>query len=685
MKDSIKAILTSSFLRTLEVDPSLRVADSIERLLKGWPDIDLLTSDLKTVTQYLTEIGENLRQRAVINPYWLSKAHGVQFHFYLVSAEPGWLRHLVDQIKALETGISHYILYGAWDSLLVLHGTDDEATELLEGIQSIAYYDLTHFSSHNARLFRRYKTTITKEPIEPLDFEIINKLVMRYDTPDLESIREELERSNVICGPAWVLDLPSLPRISAYVGITLKRGSHALQPDEVLEALLKDDVLKTCLVDLFEIDKGYPFHYFARLVCSDMDELDKATNAIGFTRIGRVGLDGNTLIVADEKDDFPTLRSKRAVSFAPSVDLAHIDRVANQMLRRLGVDSITAFNNQDGTTQLIVLRSLDELYQQASRRSWDNEREKSIQSAIDVFARSSLEQPEGVRMAGAVMVLATDVEGFVKHALRRIVEAVYGRDYGRAQRELKLPTKDFRKISLGKAVSALRTIKNHGDFAFLTLVLEDDWLVRLEGFANSRNTWAHGGVSTTLSGEIVIDEARRILVEGIELIRWIGCSVIPALMDAPPIGCETVEISLPERRDEREPGVFISHSTSDRNIAERIAIGVKTFGYKVFYAEWGIDPPESIVAKIEEALAKTDTLLILLSPNAVNSRWVKKELSSTLMRQLSGQNVRVVPILLADCDIPALLSDIQYIDMRDDFEAGFIKLLGVLRQRIKVP
>jgi hypothetical protein len=483
----------------------------------------------------------------------------------------------------------------------------------------------------------------------------------------------------VILGPAWTFDAFSFPRISAFVGLSLKRGTHELHSNEVLEALLKVDVLKTCMVHLFEVDKGYPFHYFVKLTCNDMDELDKATDAIGFTRIGRVGLEGTTLIVASGREDFPTLRSRRGINITPSLDLMHIEEAANQMITRLGADRITAFNNLDGTTQLIVLRSLDELYQQASRRSWDEERENSIQSAIDIFTRSCLEESERAQMAGAVMVISTAVEGFVKHALRRIAEAVYGRDYGRAQKELKLPTKDFRKISLGKAVFAFRTIKEHDNFDFLSSILEDDYLDRLERFANLRNTWAHGGISTTFSGELVIDEGRRGLIEGIELIRWIGGSILPALAEAPSVEFSTPEISLPEQRGKRESGIFISHSTADTDVADRIATGLRTFGYKVWYAEWAIAPGDSIVAKIEEELAKTDILVILLSPNSIRSRWVQRELNATLMRQLSGQKVKVVPIMIAESDIPAILKDIKYIDMTQDFQTGFLKLLEFLK------
>ena len=638
-----------------------------------------LTNDEKALKLCLSEIGENLQQQAVINPNWLEKVQDVHFYFYLVNAQPGWLRHLEEQMKSLEVGISHYILYGVWDSLMILCGTEDEASELLKRIQSTTYYDLTHFSAHSVPLFHRYKTTYLNESNDSYDSEIINQLVNKYDTPDLESEKKELERTNVIIGPTWTLDTFPVPRISAFVGISLKGGSHELHPNEVLETLLKDDILKTCLVHLFEVKKGYPFHFFAKLVCRNMDELDKATDAIGFTRIGRVGLEGNTFIVASGREEILNVRSQRVKSIGLSPNLGHVEEVANQMILKLGFDAINKFNKLDGTTQLIVLRSFDELIQQVDRRSWDDERERSIQCAIDIFARSSLDGPEGIRMAGAVMEIATSVENFVKHVLRRIVESVYGRDYARAQQELRLPTKDFRNLSLGKAANAYRTIKVHKDFEFLVHVLEEDWLDRLERFADNRNSWAHGGVSTTLSGELVIDEARRTIIEAIELIRWIGGIILPELAKA-----KSIEVKLPVQRSGRKFGIFLSHSSADKEIAEKIAVGLEAVNFPVWYANWAIKPTESIVQRINDGLARNDTLVILLSPESVKSRWVQRELNSIIMAQLSGQNVTVVPVLIAECDIPEVLNDIKYIDMSDDFHAGFIKLLEIMKQRANV-
>jgi hypothetical protein len=116
--------------------------------------------------------------------------------------------------------------------------------------------------------------------------------------------------------------------------------------------------------------------------------------------------------------------------------------------------------------------------------------------------------------------------------------------------------------------------------------------------------------------------------------------------------------------------VFISHATADRDTAERIAMGLKAFGHRSWYTEWEMQPGDSILARMETALAQSDTLLVLLSARSVASRWVRRELNTALMAQLSGHDVQVIPVIVEDCEVPELLKGIVHVDLRTDFEKG---------------
>jgi hypothetical protein len=53
-------------------------------------------------------------------------------------------------------------------------------------------------------------------------------------------------------------------------------------------------------------------------------------------------------------------------------------------------------------------------------------------------------------------------------------------------------------------------------------------------------------------------------------------------------------------------------------------------------------------------------------------------LSAGLARQLSGKGVMVIPVVVGDCEIPDMLANTKYVDLRGDFEAGFRQLADAL-------
>jgi hypothetical protein len=690
MDDPIKSILTSTLLRALQAEPLLSLDEGIQRVSQ------LVPSD----TSFLRETGKYIRRHGVLNPNWLATVKKMGIYFYLVNAPPGWLRLLVDQAKDL-AGVSHYVLYGVWDSLIVLHGTEEEAGQLLKNIEDSTYNDLAHFSASRTSLFYRCKTgsgTFKKSRQNGnLNSDIINGLVDDYDDPNLRDQKLQLEADGIFLGS--ILEIAPLPStdITAFVGIRLGRGSHGLHPDDVLNELSRNEILKTCMVHLVEIDRGYPFNYLAKLVCRGRDELDGATDAISFCKVGRVTLDGNTFVVARGKQELPKISLERSMEIGSSPDLHLIEDIAVKLLRHVGTEFITKFNELPPHTQLLVLQSLNELYRQLKDRCWDDETDARIQSACDAFSRIAIEGRNWGSLVGPVMELATVVEGKVQRGLQQIIEIVYGKDFRKAQDELKLPTKRIDKLSLGKAVMAFRTIKLHADFSSISDTLDDKWLKKLERFADARNAWAHAAASS--ASESVIDEARHVLIEGIELTRWICTDLSLTLQNhnrdlmqtttTAPKNLATSEnegaleqIKL-KPRGNREFGIFLSHSSVDVGVAERIAEALRAMGYPVFYSDWAIAPSQSIVERINEELARNDTLIVLLSPNSVQSPWVRRELNTALRDQLSGQDVTVLPILVAECDIPATLKDIKYIDLRRNFQEGFIQLLEFLQKRFR--
>ncbi len=130
----------------------------------------------------------------------------------------------------------------------------------------------------------------------------------------------------------------------------------------------------------------------------------------------------------------------------------------------------------------------------------------------------------------------------------------------------------------------------------------------------------------------------------------------------------------------RKPEIFLSHSAKDAEMAKKIAEALKALNYSVWYSDWAIEPGQSIVDEIDEALSRVDTLIILWSEDSIKSKWVQHELNVALSRRSNGQDVLVLSLLISNGELPSELCDFQYIDMMD-FQKGLTKLREAIGNR----
>jgi len=127
-----------------------------------------------------------------------------------------------------------------------------------------------------------------------------------------------------------------------------------------------------------------------------------------------------------------------------------------------------------------------------------------------------------------------------------------------------------------------------------------------------------------------------------------------------------------------KPRVFVSHSSQDKEVASELAWNLRLFQFEVWYDEWEIAVGDSIVDKVFDGLKASDTLIIVLSPASVQSRWVKEELNTAVMRRISENDICILPVLIETCEVPTPLKHIRYADFRSSHEEGMASLLESL-------
>jgi|ERR1044072_44899 hypothetical protein len=133
--------------------------------------------------------------------------------------------------------------------------------------------------------------------------------------------------------------------------------------------------------------------------------------------------------------------------------------------------------------------------------------------------------------------------------------------------------------------------------------------------------------------------------------------------------------------------LFISYNRADEKWAEQLAVRLEREDHrghnlKVFFAPWEIRPGESVEERLDRALAESRYVGLILSPESVESQWVKEEWYSTHHINVKRKERRLIPLYLRTCDIPPLLSHLHRIDFRneDEFDYGIRLLLAVIRE-----
>jgi hypothetical protein len=125
------------------------------------------------------------------------------------------------------------------------------------------------------------------------------------------------------------------------------------------------------------------------------------------------------------------------------------------------------------------------------------------------------------------------------------------------------------------------------------------------------------------------------------------------------------------------PSIFLSHTNIDKPFVEKLANDLTRLGVKAWFDKWEIKVGESLFWKIEKGIRANEYLGIVLSPEALDSEWVRSELSAAWIKQINLKRIFILPILYRACDIPLLLQDRKYADFKENYDFGLSELAAV--------
>jgi hypothetical protein len=125
--------------------------------------------------------------------------------------------------------------------------------------------------------------------------------------------------------------------------------------------------------------------------------------------------------------------------------------------------------------------------------------------------------------------------------------------------------------------------------------------------------------------------------------------------------------------------VFISHSSKDKKFVRTLKDDLNENGIETFFDEDSLDLGDSLKERLDVALDESDYFLIILSPSAVASDWVKYELNEAIKLFNNKTLNKIIPIKYRECIFPKELEKLLYADLSQEvvqIKSNKLKLLG---------
>ena len=105
-----------------------------------------------------------------------------------------------------------------------------------------------------------------------------------------------------------------------------------------------------------------------------------------------------------------------------------------------------------------------------------------------------------------------------------------------------------------------------------------------------------------------------------------------------------------------KPSIFISYSSKDQDFVNELYDKLRLSGQHIWLNTESIPKAERWYEKMVEGLRETEILILILSPDSVQSKWVQQEWKTFLEMQKV-----VIPVLYRECEVPVEINELQMI------------------------
>ena len=124
---------------------------------------------------------------------------------------------------------------------------------------------------------------------------------------------------------------------------------------------------------------------------------------------------------------------------------------------------------------------------------------------------------------------------------------------------------------------------------------------------------------------------------------------------------------MPSGSDKQRFDCFLSHNSADKPWVIRLKDELQKQGLKVWLDQNEIRPGDLFVEALERGIKESKSVVLVVSPEAMTSGWVKEEYSRAFaLAQSPNEPVQLIPIILRDAELPGFLKNRSWVDFRDE-------------------
>jgi WD40 repeat protein len=111
--------------------------------------------------------------------------------------------------------------------------------------------------------------------------------------------------------------------------------------------------------------------------------------------------------------------------------------------------------------------------------------------------------------------------------------------------------------------------------------------------------------------------------------------------------------------------VFVCHAHHDNKLCDRYVGALIPYGMNIWYDRVELRGGQIFSQDIEQALLGSTAFLVLLSPAAIRSYWVEREIAAYCALAAQDTSRLIIPVRMSECEIPAPLLPFPLIDIEE--------------------